>query len=60
MNKEEIYELLKSKNIEFECFEHPAVLDMEDFEKFDVPNREIIGRNLLSEIRKRSSTILSQ
>ena len=53
MNKEEIYELLKSKNIEFECFEHPAVLGMEDFETLDIPNREIIGRNLFVRDQKK-------
>ena len=53
MNKQEIYEFLKSKNIEFESFDHPAVLDMEDFEKFDVPNREIIGRNLFVRDQKK-------
>ena len=53
MNKEEIYELLRSKNIEFECVEHPAVHDMEDFEKYDVPNREIIGRNLFVRDQKK-------
>lgn len=53
MNKQEIYDLLKSKNIEFEVVEHPAVLGMEDFETLDIPNREIIGRNLFVRDQKK-------
>ena len=53
MNKQEIYDFLKSKNIEFECFEHPEVHDMEDFVTHNVPNREIIGRNLFVRDQKK-------
>ncbi len=53
MGKQEIYELLKAKNVDFETFEHPAVHDMEDFATYNVPNREIIGRNLFVRDQKK-------
>lgn len=53
MNKQETYSLLKDKGIEFEVFEHPAVHDMADFETYDVPKRELIGRNLFVRDQKK-------
>ena len=53
MKKKEIYDLLKSKNIEFEAIEHETVHGMEDFEALDIPNRERIGRNLFVRDQKK-------
>ena len=46
MNKNEIYEYLKSKNIWYEITEHQAVYNMRDLEKINIPYNEGDAKNL--------------
>lgn len=46
MNKNEIYEYLKSKNIWYEITEHQAVYNMRDLEKINIPYKEGDAKNL--------------
>lgn len=46
MNKNEIYEYLKTKNIWHEITEHQAVYNMEDLEKISIPYKEGDAKNL--------------
>ena len=46
MNKNEIYEYLKSKNIWYEITEHQAVYNMRDLEKINIPYKEGNAKNL--------------
>ncbi len=46
MNKKEIYEFIKNKNIWYEITEHKAVFNMEELEKIDLPYKECDAKNL--------------
>ena len=46
MNKQEIYEFLKSKNIWFEIAEHKAVFNMNELSEIEVPYPEYDAKNL--------------
>ncbi len=46
MNKEEIYNLLRRKNIWYEITEHQAVFNMKELENIDLPYKESDGKNL--------------
>lgn len=46
MNKQEIYDFLKSKNIWHEITEHKAVFNMEELNNIDLPYPEADGKNL--------------
>ncbi len=46
MNKQEIYDYLKEKNIWYEITEHKAVYNMEELENIDLPYPEADGKNL--------------
>ena len=46
MNKQEVYDFLKSKNIEFEITDHPAVFNMEEMAKIELPYPEADAKNL--------------
>lgn len=46
MNKEEIYELIKSKNIWYEISEHERVYNMEELNKINLPYKDCDGKNL--------------
>ena len=46
MNKQEIYDFLKSKNIWHEITEHKAVFNMEELNDIDLPYPEADGKNL--------------
>ncbi len=46
MNKQQLYEFLKSKNIWYEITEHQAVFDMEDLDKIKLPYPESDAKNL--------------
>ncbi len=46
MNKQEIYEFIKNKNIWYEITEHEAVYNMEELYKVDVPYPEFDAKNL--------------
>lgn len=46
MNKQEIYEFLKSKNIQHEITEHVAVFNMAEVAQIDLPYPEADAKNL--------------
>lgn len=46
MNKEQVYEYLKSKNIWYEITEHEAVYNMNDLQTIDLPYPEGDAKNL--------------
>lgn len=46
MNKQDIYDYLKSKNIWHEITEHQAVYNMKELSKIDLPYPEADGKNL--------------
>lgn len=46
MTKEETYDLLKEKGIEFEAFEHPAIFTMGELDMIDFPHPEWEAKNL--------------
>ena len=46
MNKQEIYDYLKEKNIWHEITEHKAVFNMKELEDIDIPYPEVDGKNL--------------
>ena len=46
MNKQEIYDFIKSKNIWYEITEHKAVYNMEELKELDIPYPEYDAKNL--------------
>ena len=46
MNKKEIYEFIKNKNIWYEITEHKAVFNMEELSEIEVPYPEYDAKNL--------------
>lgn len=46
MTKQEVYELLKAKKIEFEAVEHPAVFHMGEDHGVELPHPEADAKNL--------------
>ena len=46
MNKQEIYEYLKNKNIQHKVTEHEAVYNMEELAQTDLPYPEAVAKNL--------------
>lgn len=46
MNKQEIYEFLKERNIGYEATEHPAVFNMEELEQIELPYPDREAKNL--------------
>lgn len=46
MNKQEIYEFLKNKNIWFDITEHKAVFNMNELSEINVPYPEYDAKNL--------------
>ncbi len=46
MNKQEIYEYLKNKNIQHKITEHEAVYNMEELAQIDIPYPEAVAKNL--------------
>ena len=46
MNKKQIYEFIKDKNIWYEIVEHNAVYNMADIEKINLPYKEKDAKNL--------------
>ena len=46
MNKEEVYQYLTEKNIEYEFMEHKAVFNMEELEEIELPHPEWEAKNL--------------
>lgn len=58
MNKQEIYDFLKSKNIWHEITEHKAVFNMEELNDIDLPYPEADGKNLFVRDDKKETIIL--
>lgn len=46
MNKEDIYEFIRTKNIWYEITEHEAVFNMQELSKIEVPYPEYDAKNL--------------
>lgn len=46
MNKQEVYDFIKSKNIWYEITEHKAVFNMEELSEIEVPYPEYDAKNL--------------
>lgn len=46
MNKNEIYEFIKSKNIWYQVYEHKAVYNMEELDSLDLPYKDRDAKNL--------------
>ena len=46
MNKQEIYDFLKIKNLWYEITEHKAVYNRQDLNDIDLPYKEVDGKNL--------------
>ena len=46
MNKEQIYEFIKSKNIWYEITEHKAVFNMADLSRINIPYPKSDAKNL--------------
>ena len=46
MNKQEIYNFIKSKNIWYEITEHKAVYNMQELNEIDLPYKDADGKNL--------------
>ena len=53
MNKQEIYALLRSKNIPFEITEHKAVYNMAELAEIPLPHPEADAKNLFIRDDKR-------
>ncbi len=53
MNKNEIYDYLKRKNIWHEITEHKAVYNMAELSEIDIPYPECDAKNLFSYHSKR-------
>ena len=46
MTKQETYEYLTAHGVEYEVIEHPAVFNMEEVEKLNLPHPEADAKNL--------------
>lgn len=46
MNKQQIYEFLKAKNIWYEITEHKAVYNMQELEDMELPYKDVDGKNI--------------
>ena len=46
MNKQEVYDFIKSKNIWHEITEHEAVFNMDELSKIEVPYNDCDSKNL--------------
>lgn len=58
MNKQEVYDFLTSRGIEYEVTEHGAVFNMEEMSHVELPHQERTRRTYLSETT-RSAIIIS-
>lgn len=60
MNKQEIYDFLKGKNIWHEITEHKAVYNMEELSQIDIPYPEVNAKNLfVRDDKKRNYYLIS-
>ena len=58
MNKQDIYDFLKAKNIWHEITEHEAVYNMEELEKVELPYPDADGKNLFVRDDKKANYYL--
>lgn len=58
MNKQEIYDFIKSKNIWYEITEHKAVYNMKELKEIDIPYPEYDAKNLFIRDDKRKNYYL--
>lgn len=58
MNKQEIYDFIKSKNIWYEITEHKAVYNMEELKELDIPYPEYDAKKLFVRDDKKEIIIL--
>ena len=58
MNKQEILDYLKEKDVLHEVTEHKAVYNMEEVSQIDIPYPEAEAKNLLSEMIRKEIIIL--
>ena len=58
MNKEQVYEYLKSKNIWYEITEHKAVYNMNDLQAIDLPYPEGDAKNIFIRDDKKNNYYL--
>ena len=60
MNKQEIYDYIKSKNIWYEITEHKAVFDMDELSEIEIPYPEYDAKNLfVRDDKKRNYYLIS-
>lgn len=58
MNKQEIYEFIKNKNIWYEITEHEAVYNMEELSKIKIPYPEYEAKNIFVRDDKKTTYYL--
>ena len=58
MNKQEIYEFLKNKNITYEVIEHKAVFNMDELSDLNLPYPECDAKNLFVRDNKKRNYYL--
>lgn len=58
MNKQEVYDFIKSKNIWHEITEHEAVFNMDELSKIEVPYNDCDAKNLFVRDDKRENYYL--
>ena len=58
MNKQEIYDFVKSKNIWYEITEHQAVFNMDELSKIEMPYPEYDAKNLFVRDDKKNNYYL--
>ena len=58
MTKQEVYDFLKNKNIDFEVTEHKAVFNMEELSEVSIPYPEYDAKNLFVRDDKRNNLYL--
>ena len=58
MNKQEIYDFIKNKNIWYEITEHKAVFNMDELSKIEIPYPEYDAKNLFVRDDKKRSYYL--
>lgn len=58
MNKQEVYDFIKSKNIWYEITEHKAVFSMNELSNIEVPYPEYDAKIYLFAMTRRKTIIL--
>ena len=58
MNKEEVYNFIKNKNIWYEITEHQAVYNMEELSNIDLPYKDRDAKNIFVRDDKKEKLLL--